>query len=276
MQKSLVRKLTRMAKDGDAEAVEAVAEMLEALTEAEGDLPAEAAVETAAAVAAAAEAAEEPDNAGSTGACAIVETPEATVVVDEATLADVISRLDRIITLLSPAAADEDPSGEDPAGALAEEILEAIGEAVAETAAETAAEAPEIPAEPGTATPEEVIAMVGELMEPSLSEVLEPEEPSLDESCCDPEKPAADTQELRAALAAIRPAMVGMTKAQRQKAAADIAAKLWKKAGISAADGSTYAALAKAARRRPAVSGDLGRKIMAARNANYAREKKGV
>ena len=40
---------------------------------------------------------------------AVVETPETTVVVDEATLGEVISRLDQIISLLTPAPAAQQP-----------------------------------------------------------------------------------------------------------------------------------------------------------------------
>ena len=119
-----------------------------------------------------------------------------------------------------------------------------------------------------TGSPAEVAAMVEEIMEPILSEVLEPEEASQEDECGDPEQPAADA--LRAALSAIRPALVRMPKKQRQKVAADIAARFRKQSGRNAADSKTYAALANAARRRPAaVTADLGRQIMASRNANY-------
>ena len=54
-----------------------------------------------------AEVAEEP--------AAVVETPEGTtIVVDEDTLGGIIERLDRIIELLTPAAADEDPAEGEP------------------------------------------------------------------------------------------------------------------------------------------------------------------
>lgn len=255
MKKSLVKKLVRMAKDGDPEAVEALAEMLETVTEAEAVESAEAVAEVAEAVE---EAAEQP--------AAVVETPEATIVVDEATLGEVISRLDQIISLLTPAAADEDP---------VEEIVEAVGEAVEEAVAEAAAEDPEILDDdedevlPGATTPEEVAAVVEEIMEPVLSEVLEPEEEAAGDECGDPEETSA-TDALRAALTAIRPALARMPKKQRHKVAADIAARLRKQSGRKAADGKTYAALAAASRRKPAAVGaDLGRRIMERRNPNY-------
>ena len=260
MKKSLVKKLVRMAKDGDPEAIEAVAELLEEVAEGEVIEPAEEAAEAvaeaapAAAAAAAAEVAEDP--------AAVVETPEGTtVVVDEATLGEVLSRLDQIISLLTPAASDEDP---------VEEIAEAVEEAVeAAAAAEEAAEesgAEELPI--GT-SPAEVAALVEEIMEPALSEVLEPEEePALDE--CEEEEPQVTADALRAALTAIRPALARMPKKQRGKVAADIAAKIRKQTARRAGDGKTYAALANASRSRPAgVTADLGRRIMENRNPNY-------
>ena len=271
MKKSLVKKLVRMAKDGDPEAIEAVAELLEEVAEevAEGEASTTAGGGSlvgsevirneqapqcgAATIEGAEEVIESP--------AAVVETPEGTtVVVDEATLGEVLSRLDQIISLLTPAASDEDP---------VEEIAEAVEEAVeAAAAAEEAAE--EIGTEelPIGTSPAEVAALVEEIMEPALSEVLEPEEePALDE-CGEEESQAADA--LRAALTAIRPALARMPKKQRGKVAADIAAKIRKQTARRAGDGKTYAALANASRSRPAgVTADLGRRIMENRNPNY-------
>lgn len=257
MKKSLVKKLVRMAKDGDPEAIEAVAELLEEVAEGEVIEPAEAAAEeTAEAVA---EVAEDP--------AAVVETPEGTtIVVDEATLGEVLSRLDQIISLLTPAASDEDPA-EDPV----EEIAEAVEEAVeAAAAAEEILEDDEDEEQPAGTSPAEVTAMVEEIMEPVLSEVLEPEEEPTGDECQEPDQPEVAADALRAALTVIRPALARMPKKQRRKVAADIAAKLRKQSGRRAADGKTYAALAAASRRRPAaVSVDLGKRIMASRNPNY-------
>ena len=257
MKKSLVKKLVRMAKDGDPEAIEAVAEMLETLTEPETAeaAPAAEAEEVAAAV-------EDP--------AVVVETPEGnTVAIDEESAAGILERLDRIIELLTPAAADEDP---------VEEIVGAVGEAVEEAVAAAAEEDPGIvdDDEEGVLTegtsPAEVAAIVEEIMDPVLSEVLEPDDRAGDE-CAEPEEQtAAAADALRAALTAIRPALARMPKKQRRRVAADISARLRKQAGRRAADGKTYAALAAASRRRPAnVSADLGRRIMANRNPNYHR-----
>lgn len=255
MKKSLVKKLVRMAKDGDPEAIEAVAELLEEVSEAE-------VIETAAPAAEPEEVAEavgEPE--------VVVETPEGNVVaIDEESFAGILERLDQIISLLTPAVADEDP---------VEEIVEAVGEAVEEAVAEAAAEDPEIldgeEDLPVAATPAEVAAVVEELMEPVLSEVLEPEEEPAGDECTDPEETTA-TDALRAALTAIRPALARMPKKQRRKVAADIAARLRKQSGRRAADGKTYAALAAASRRKHgAVGADLGKRIMASRNPNYKR-----
>ena len=237
MKKSLSKILAHIAKDGD---VETVAEIIEEMIEGEASAP-EPVEEVAEAVA---EVAEEPT--------AVVETPEGTtVVVDEATLGEVLSRLDQIISLLTPApAADEDP---------AKEIAEAVEEVI-----EAAAETPE-------ADPTGVAAEVAEIVE----EVLEaetggdvPEVLSADEDECEePRQEVISTGDtLRAVLKAVRPALAKMPKKQRERISADIAARL---NGKSARTG-VYSAMADAARKRSPVPGpDLGKKIMASRNPNY-------
>ena len=245
MKKSLSKILARMAKDGD---IETVAEIIEEMIEPEA--PAEAVAEEAAeeVAEAVAEVAEEP--------AAVVETPEgATIVVDEDTLGEVISRLDQIIALLTPAAADEDP---------AEEIAEAVEEAI-ETV--TAEEAEEEVLLPEVTTPEEISEMVQEILDP-VSEVIEAEE----DECEEPEPEVLSTGDaLRAALRAVGPALAKMPRKQRQRVCADIAARLNGKTGRKGADAGIYAALA-AARRKPAADPkDLGRRIMEKRSANRAR-----
>lgn len=249
MKKSLVKKLVRMAKDGDPEAIEAVAELLEEVSEAE-------VIETVA-PAAEPEAEEVAEAVGDPEV--VVETPAGNVVaIDEESFAGILERLDQIILLLTPAAQDEDP---------VEEIVEAVGEAVEEAVSEAAMEEPVAAELAEGTTPEEISEIVEEILDPVLSETLE-EEPAGDE-CGDPEEASA-TDALRAALNAIRPALVRMPKKQRRKVAADIAARMQKRTGRKASDGSTYAALAAAARRKTAVPGaDLGRRIMANRNPNY-------
>ena len=237
MKKSLSKILARMAKDGD---VETVAEIIEEMIEGEASAP-EPVEEVAEAVP---EAAEEP--------AAVVETPEGTtVVVDEATLAEVLSRLDQIISLLTPApAADEDP---------AEEIAEAVEEVI-----EAAAEAPE--ADP-TGTAAEVAEIVEEVLEAETGGDV-PEVLSADEDECEePRQEVISTGDtLRAVLKAVRPALAKMPKKQRERISADIAARL---NGKPARTG-IYSAMADAARRRNPVPGpDLGKKIMASRNPNY-------
>ena len=245
MKKSLSKILARMAKDGD---IETVAEIIEEMIEPEA--PAEAVAEEAAeeVAEAVAEVAEEP--------AAVVETPEgATIVVDEDTLGEVISRLDQIIALLTPAAQDEDP---------AEEIAEAVEEAIE---AVTAEEAEEEVLLPEVTTPEEISEMVQEILDP-VSEVIEAEE----DECEEPEPEVLSTGDaLRAALRAVGPALAKMPRKQRQRVCADIAARLNGKGGRKGADAGIYAALA-AARRKPAADPkDLGRRIMEKRSANRAR-----
>ena len=78
---------------------------------------------------------------------------------------------------------------------------------------------------------------------------------------------AKDRAAKRLALTAVRPALSRMTRKQRQQVCADIAGRLYSKRKGS--DRNTYAALSRASRRRPAHPMDLGKRIMAARNANY-------
>ena len=174
---------------------------------------------------------------------------------DEDTLGEVISRLDQIIALLTPAAADEDP---------AEEIAEAVEEAIE---AVTAEEAEEEVLLPEVTTPEEISEMVQEILDP-VSEVIEAEE----DECEEPEPEVLSTGDaLRAALRAVGPALAKMPRKQRQRVCADIAARLNGKGGRKGADAGIYAALA-AARRKPAADPkDLGRRIMEKRSANRAK-----
>ena len=179
--------------------------------------------------------------------------------VDEDTLGEVISRLDQIITLLTPAATDEDPAGE-----AAEEIAEAVEEAIEAVAAEEAEEEVILPE---VTTPEEITELVQEILDP-VSEVIEAEE----DECEEPEPEVLSTGDaLRAALRAVGPALAKMPRKQRQRVCADIAARLNGKGGRKGADAGIYAALA-AARRKPAADPkDLGRRIMEKRSANRAR-----
>ena len=234
MKKSLSKILARMAKDGD---IETVAEIIEEMIEPEASVP-EPAEEVTEAVA---EVAEEP--------AAVVETPEGTtVVVDEAALGDILSRLDQIISLLTPApgpVADEDP---------AEEIAEVVEEVIEAAQTEEAPEAME-----------EVAEIVEEILAGETGESL-PEQETGDEECEEPQPEVISTGDaLRAALKAVRPALAKMPKKQRQRICADIAARL---NGAPTHKG-IYAAIGDAARRKPDTGPDLGKKIMAKRNPNY-------
>ena len=105
--------------------------------------------------------------------------------------------------------------------------------------------------------------MVENILATEISTTLEEDE---EEECETPEE-AATQDALRAALTAVRPALSRMTRKQRQQVCADIAGRLYSKRKGS--DRNTYAALSRASRRRPAHPMDLGKRIMAARNANY-------
>ena len=248
MKKSLSKILARMAKDGD---IETVAEIIEEMIEPEAAAEA-VAEETAEAVA---EVAEDP--------AAVVETPEGTtVVVDESTLADIVSRLDKLIELLTPApAADEDPVAEEVAEVIEEALEAAEAEAAEEPAAEILSEG---------IRPEEVAEIVGEILDPAETGTRDP---LLDE-CGEEEQEVLTTGDaLRAALTAVRPALAKMPRKQRRRVCADIAARMKrggrKPAGRRAADAGVYAALSGMRRAAaPADEKELGRRIMAARNIN--------
>ena len=263
MKKSLSKILARMAKDGD---IETVAEIIEEMIEPEGaETPAEAVAEV---VAEAAETvAEDP--------AAVVETPEgATIVVDESTLADIVSRLDRLIELLTPGpASDENPMEE-----IAEVVEEAIEAATAgeggdpSTAFGMTEEA--IGVTPEVLEPEDVAEIVEEILEPvtmeTLSEVLDP----LGDECEEEEEQEvlSTGDALRVALKAVRPALARMPRKTRARVCADIAARLRRPAGRRVTDAGVYAAIA-AKKRRPyrGNPADLGKRIMASRNINCRR-----
>ena len=232
MKKNLYKKLVRMARDGDAEAIEAVAEIVENLTE---ELPSAAEPETLV-------VGYPPEPPAETPA-AEPETPALTA--DSDLGAAILEKLDQLIALLTPAAADE----ADPA----QEIAEAVAEAVE---AGAAAEAPDEAAE--------IAEIMEEVLEPST--VLEPENTSDEAGETDPL--AADA--LRAALKAVRPAISRMPKEQRRQVCGEIARRLRRTAGDSRQPSAgAYAALARAGRKSPnADPAELGRRIMASRNIN--------
>ena len=229
MKKSLSKVLARMAKDGD---IETVAEIIEEMIEPETEP-----VEAAEAVAEAVVEAAEPEDAP------VVENAETVIAVDESTLEGIVSRLDRIIALLTPAAEDD----------LSEEVAEAVEEII---------EASEV-VDP---VAEEVSAAMEEVLDPVASVILEAEE---DEE----ENPLPETLQtgdaLRAALAAVRPVLARMPKNARRKIAGDIAARIRSTGRRSTTGTDAYAALASARRRTAPASADLGRKIMEKRNVNY-------
>ena len=265
MKKSLSKILARMAKDGD---IETVAEIIEEMIEPEGaETPAETdedVTETTAPVI------EDP--------AAVVETPEgATIVVDESTLADIVSRLDRLIELLTPGpASDENPMEE--IAEVVEEAIEAATAGEGETAGMTEGAAGINPEDFGMTTevlePEDVAEIVEEILEPvtmeTLSEVLDP----LGDECEEEEeqKVLSTGDALRVALKAVRPALARMPRKTRARVCADIAARLRRPAGRRVTDAGVYAAIA-AKKRRPyrGNPADLGKRIMASRNINCRR-----
>jgi len=246
MKKSLTKLLARMAKDGD---VEAVAEFIEEMIEGEPETPAEAAAEVVEEVA---EATTEPE--------VVVETPEGTeVTVDEDTVSGIIERLDRLIELLTPAPAASD---EDPEELPAEEVAEVIKEVI--EAVEEAESAEVIPEENAA---EEVAEIVEAILEPDVSTTLE-EVVEVDEDPDDPEE-TCGADALRVALNAAAPRLAKMSRKQRRKAAADIAARVQKTRRKGANRGYDRATKPRPAKDSGNAYNALGKRIMAARNANY-------
>ena len=239
MKKSFLKKLSRMARDGDPEAIEALAEAVEEILE---DPAAEG--EAAVVIAAQAEpetAPEEPAAAEPTG--------------DEDVMAAILEKLDRLIALMTPAqaepAADEE-GGEEEAGESHSDLPEELAEVV-EEAVEAAREGENM-------LPEEVAAIVEEVVaegDPDISSVLEPEE----QDCGG--RNTADT--LRVALKAVRPTLLGMNARDRNRVCADIARRL----KFTVSDSRDYAALACGRGKKTADTADLGKQIMARRNPNY-------
>ena len=238
MKKSLLKKLSLMARDGDPEAIEALAEAVEEIVESPS-------AEPGSTVAIAAQAEPEPVPAAP---AAESESPAAAADTDP--LSAILERLDQMIALLTPAvpAADSDP---DPLPEQMAEIVEETVEAVES-------------AEPETAPAEEIAAAVTEFIDPAVSTVLEPDDAE-EETADGCTLPLETADALRAAMKVIRPALKRMTCKERREACADIAANL-KKIGM---DNAAYAALITARNRQSANPADLGKRIMASRNPNY-------
>ena len=248
MKKSLYRKLCRMARDGDPEAAAALAEIVEELA-----LPGEEAAPEPVVV----EEEKEPE--------VIIETEEGnTIAVDEADIAGILERLDRLIELMTPGAGGAVAPGtdEDPEEEIAEAVEEMVEAVVGEGTEGGEMAKPEVP------DAEEIAEMVEEIIEAGpVSTVLTPEEET-DEEC--EERRENEDKALKAVIQGLRPTLRSMTKKQRRQISRDIAACYYGKdtKGIS-----PYAALAAArdskAARRDANGAELGKRIMAKRNPNY-------
>ena len=220
MKKSLSKVLARMAKDGD---IETVAGIIEEMIGPEEVLPAET-------------AAPAPETVPEEG-----ETKN--VIIDEDGIPAILERLDRILALLEPPAADE---------AVAEEIAGAVGEALAEAAAQSISD----PVASG------ISAAIEEVLAPENAEEPEPsgEEKDLSEVIA-----AGDA--LRAALTAVRPVLCRMNPAQRKRMVGDIAARLRRSGLRAAGDSNIHAGLASLRGAKSNVTAELGRRIMEKRNS---------
>ena len=171
---------------------------------------------------------------------AVIAVPEGqTVTIDSETGAAILERLDRLIALLSAAAETLPPQAdEDPAEEVSEAVEELLEAAVA---------------------PDEGLAEIIESIQDPISAILEPEEETPAES-----PQAADA--LRAAIRTIRPALAKMPKRERARVCAQIADRM--RSGRDTADSRGVISALARSRRGSEDPGELGRRIMAARNIN--------
>lgn len=222
MKKSLSKVLARMAKDGDAETV---AEIIEEMIDPSGELP------------------ETPEMLPEQSE----EEPETqNIIIDEDGMAGILERLDRIIALLQPSAADED---------VAEKVTEAIGEALEEAA---------LRAEDPMAG--EVSAIMEEILDPVASAVLESGEEEEENGLAEIRK---NEDALRAAMSSVRPVLSRMSRKKRLRMAADIAARLRRADRLRGADVNAYRDMSSRQARTAPVSAELGKRIMGKRNVSY-------
>ena len=245
--KSLCKILARMAKDGDTETVaEIIEEMMEPEIPAESDEAAEAE----------AEAAEPAEAEGEPAA----ETPEVTVVVDEDVLAEVLSRLDQIITLLSGPVTDDDPI---------EEMAQAIEEGLEAAGADPIVDENENPAE--------AVAQISEVVEQILDPTAQLLSPAGEDEDDPNERPVCAGDVLRAGLNMNRSDLMRLNSRGRKRVCGDMVRHYRgpkTRKGKAADTGSPYAAIRRKAVARGPVGGgtELGRRIMATRNVNYKKQ----
>ena len=262
MKKSLTKLLARMARDGDAETVaEFIEEMIEGESETKAEAAAEAVEEVAeAAAGAVAEAVSEGRNGSTNPGCAA----------DEETLGGILERLDRLIELLTLApGADEEPEeaeSEEGSEISEEEMAEVVEEVIEAVSGEGSGEAlsEEIS---GESAVEEVAEIIEAILEPDVSVTLE-ESSEGDEDPDNPEDICSNDM-LRHALANSAVKFRKMSPRQRRKAAADIAAQVRKKRRKGANSGYDLMLNRRPQKDSRSVYNALGKRIMAARNANY-------
>ena len=262
MKKSLTKLLARMARDGDAETVaEFIEEMIEGESETKAEAAAEAVEEVAeAAAGAVAEAVSEGGNGSTNPGCAA----------DEETLGGILERLDRLIELLTlEPGADEEPEeaeSEEGSEISEEEMAEVVEEVIEAVSGEGSGEAlsEEIS---GESAVEEVAEIIEAILEPDVSVTLE-ETSEGDEDPDNPEDICSNDM-LRHALANSAVKFRKMSPRQRRKAAADIAAQVRKKRRKGANSGYDLMLNRRPQKDSRSVYNALGKRIMAARNANY-------
>ena len=300
MKKSLYRKLLRMARDGDPEAIEAIAEMAEAVLEPDepeinvtvvNQEPAADPVATpvaaapapvaapvvAAPVATLPAAAPVPASvpAAVPAAAPIVVAPDPhEVTVDGDILAEIVSRLDRLIELMTPVSAATPAVPTDcntPSANQDEDVVEEIVEGIAE-ALEAAAIVEEVLPE---LIPEAAEAILTESPEESvtetamgvLSSVLDPAEGN-DQA---PSAAPFSRDDIRAAMSKAGPRLRSMSPMARKRAITGIVDSLRHHRPKTGHD-NNVSALSSNHISHAAPEKDysyLGAKIMASRNPHY-------
>ena len=238
MKKSLSKVLARMAKDGD---IETVAGIIEEMIEQEENQEGSAAGAGGANPEVPAAGGEEtkPGEKEEDPAVVVGTAGGNLVAVDAETMEGILERLDRIIALLEPSAADE---------SAAAEITEALAGALEAAAGE--AEDPETG---------EVAAAMEELLDPVASVILDPAE--------EKEQEVLQTGDaLRAAIDALRPVFSRLPRSQQRRTAGAVAGQLYRAAGRRASDSEIYKVLESSGKKMEPATAELGRRIMEKRN----------
>jgi len=180
-----------------------------------------------------------------------VEVPEnREITIDEESFAGLFAEVKKIGEMLAQLVGTAPAEDEDPE---AEEYAEMVEEAIEAASSE---EEPE--------DIEEIEEMVESILDPDDATTLEEEDLEDDEECEDPESKRKEM--LTDCVLAIRPVLKDISSKKRQKAVKDIAARYYGRGKKKKA--TSLDALSGKKRNKERNDADLGKRIMAARNAN--------